>query len=60
MVERFAKNQKSFFDQFELSMVKMGQIKVLTGWQGEIRAQPRPAPCCRRGPSPSRKPLPRV
>uniref|UniRef100_A0ACD5Z426 Uncharacterized protein n=1 Tax=Avena sativa TaxID=4498 RepID=A0ACD5Z426_AVESA len=34
---RFALNQKAFFDQFALSMVKMSQMDVLTGTQGEIR-----------------------
>jgi peroxidase len=34
---RFSLNQKAFFDQFALSMVKMSQMDVLTGTQGEIR-----------------------
>ncbi|XP_057839180.2 peroxidase 12 [Cryptomeria japonica] len=33
----FAVNQTSFFEQFVLSMLKMGQLDVLTGSQGEIR-----------------------
>ncbi|GLJ14687.1 hypothetical protein SUGI_0238010 [Cryptomeria japonica] len=33
----FAINQTSFFEQFVLSMLKMGQLDVLTGSQGEIR-----------------------
>jgi peroxidase len=37
IVARFAQSQKAFFDQFTSSMVKMGQIKVLTGPQGQIR-----------------------
>ncbi|KAF8646824.1 hypothetical protein HU200_065624 [Digitaria exilis] len=37
LVARFAQSQKAFFDQFAFSMVKMGQIKVLTGSQGQIR-----------------------
>ncbi|RLN22725.1 cationic peroxidase SPC4-like [Panicum miliaceum] len=37
IVARFAQSQKAFFDQFTSSMVKMGQIKVLTGAQGQIR-----------------------
>ena len=37
MVARFARSQKAFFDQFASSIVKMGQIKVLTGSQGQIR-----------------------
>jgi len=34
---RFALNQGAFFDQFAKSMVKMSQMDVLTGTQGEIR-----------------------
>ena len=37
LVEKFARSQKDFFDQFAFSVVKMGQIKVLTGAQGQIR-----------------------
>jgi peroxidase len=37
IVAKFAQSQKAFFDQFGSSMVKMGQIKVLTGSQGQIR-----------------------
>ncbi|XP_037470484.1 cationic peroxidase SPC4-like, partial [Triticum dicoccoides] len=37
IVERFARSQRDFFDQFGVSMVKMGQIKVLTGDQGQVR-----------------------
>ena len=37
MVTRFAVDQAAFFDQFVKSMVKMGQINVLTGNQGQIR-----------------------
>nr|BAN10306.1 class III plant secreteperoxidase [Chamaecyparis obtusa] len=33
----FAGNQTSFFEQFVLSMLKMGQLSVLTRSQGEIR-----------------------
>ncbi|KAH9312966.1 hypothetical protein KI387_028001 [Taxus chinensis] len=33
----FAVNQTSFFQQFVLSMLKMGQLEVLTGSQGQIR-----------------------
>ncbi|CAL4959305.1 unnamed protein product [Urochloa decumbens] len=36
LVQRFAQDQKAFFDQFVSSVVKMGQIKVLTS-QGQIR-----------------------
>lgn len=37
LVEKFARSQRDFFDQFAFSVVKMGQIKVLTGAQGQIR-----------------------
>ncbi|KAI5001731.1 hypothetical protein ZWY2020_026381 [Hordeum vulgare] len=37
IVERFARSQRNFFNQFGVSMVKMGQIKVLTGGQGQVR-----------------------
>ncbi|XP_037418664.1 cationic peroxidase SPC4-like [Triticum dicoccoides] len=36
-VERFARSQRYFFSQFGVSMVKMGQIRVLTGDQGQVR-----------------------
>ncbi|KAJ3687151.1 hypothetical protein LUZ61_016315 [Rhynchospora tenuis] len=38
IVINFAKNQDLFFQKFVYSMVKMGQLSVLTGNQGEIRA----------------------
>ncbi|KAK3230186.1 hypothetical protein Dsin_002067 [Dipteronia sinensis] len=38
IVTSFAINEKLFFDQFALSMIKMGQMSVLTGTQGEVRA----------------------
>lgn len=34
---RFSLNQAAFFDQFAKSVVKMSQMDVLTGTQGEIR-----------------------
>jgi peroxidase len=37
IVTRYAVDQAAFFDQFVFSMVKMGQIQVLTGEQGQIR-----------------------
>uniref|UniRef100_A0ACD5XEW5 Uncharacterized protein n=1 Tax=Avena sativa TaxID=4498 RepID=A0ACD5XEW5_AVESA len=37
IVERYARSQREFFDQFGVSMVKMGQIRVLTGDQGQVR-----------------------
>lgn len=38
IVTRFAVDQAAFFDQFVFSYVKMGQINVLTGSQGQVRA----------------------
>ncbi|KAG0463293.1 hypothetical protein HPP92_018797 [Vanilla planifolia] len=38
LVTAFAINQSLFFDKFAYSMVKMGQLSVLTGVRGEIRA----------------------
>ena len=38
IVEGFALNQSLFFEKFVYSFVKMGQLSVLTGSQGEIRA----------------------
>lgn len=37
IVDNFARNQSSFFHHFALSMVKMVQLDVLTGSEGEIR-----------------------
>lgn len=37
IVNRFSSDQKVFFDAFEASMIKMGNIGVLTGKKGEIR-----------------------
>ncbi|KAL6616761.1 hypothetical protein ACP70R_039031 [Stipagrostis hirtigluma subsp. patula] len=37
IVTKFAVDQAAFFEQFVFSVVKMGQIKVLTGTQGQIR-----------------------
>lgn len=37
IVINFAVNQSLFFEQFVLSMLKMGQLDVLTGSEGEIR-----------------------
>lgn len=37
IVNDFARSQSSFFQQFALSMLKMVQLDVLTGSQGEIR-----------------------
>lgn len=39
LVKRFAKDQKAFFEQFGISLRKMGKIGVLTGTQGQIRKQ---------------------
>ncbi|KAF8411602.1 hypothetical protein HHK36_004159 [Tetracentron sinense] len=38
IVESFANNQKLFFENFVYSMVKMGQLSLLTGKHGEVRA----------------------
>lgn len=38
IVTNFATNQTLFFEEFVVSMIKMGQLNVLTGTQGEIRA----------------------
>nr|CAB3475534.1 unnamed protein product [Digitaria exilis] len=35
--DRFAKSQRAFSNQFAASMLKMGQLKVLTGSQGQVR-----------------------
>lgn len=38
IVTNFAVNQSLFFEKFVAAMIKMGQLNVLTGTQGEIRA----------------------
>lgn len=38
IVTSFAVNEKLFFEKFVLAMTKMGQMSVLTGKNGEIRA----------------------
>ncbi|XP_027090556.1 peroxidase 12-like [Coffea arabica] len=38
IVTSFASDEKLFFEKFVLAMQKMGQLSVLTGGQGEIRA----------------------
>ncbi|GAB4845177.1 Peroxidase 12 [Ancistrocladus abbreviatus] len=38
IVTSFALDQALFFEKFVLAMIKMGQLSVLTGTQGEIRA----------------------
>ncbi|KAF8025021.1 hypothetical protein BT93_F2007 [Corymbia citriodora subsp. variegata] len=38
IVTSFAEDQELFFDKFVLAMTKMGQLSVLTGAKGEIRA----------------------
>lgn len=37
IVKDFAENKESFFAQFAISSIKMGNIRVLTGNRGEIR-----------------------
>jgi peroxidase len=39
IVNNFANNQNVFFENFKNSMIKMGNIGVLTGKKGEIRKQ---------------------
>jgi len=43
LTKKFASDQTSFFDNFAKSMIKMGNIKPLTGTKGEIRASCRKA-----------------
>lgn len=38
IVEDFASDQELFFEKFVLAMTKMGQLSVLAGSEGEIRA----------------------
>ncbi|ESQ28042.1 hypothetical protein EUTSA_v10018753mg [Eutrema salsugineum] len=38
IVESFAIDEDLFFDHFTVAMIKMGQMSVLTGSQGEIRS----------------------
>lgn len=38
IVTSFAINESLFFEEFVNSMIKMGQLSVLTGTQGEVRA----------------------
>ncbi|KAK1310533.1 Peroxidase 12 [Acorus calamus] len=37
IVNRFVTDQMAFFERFVVAMMKMGQLGVLTGNQGEIR-----------------------
>ncbi|GMH00763.1 hypothetical protein Nepgr_002602 [Nepenthes gracilis] len=37
VVTSFAVDQALFFDKFVFAMIKMGQLSVLTGTQGEVR-----------------------
>lgn len=39
IVTSFGANQTLFFNKFVNAMIKMGQLNVLTGGQGEIRAK---------------------
>ncbi|KAI3919867.1 hypothetical protein MKW98_001123 [Papaver atlanticum] len=48
IVTSYAVNQSLFFERFVFSMIKMGQLSVLTGNQGEIRSN-----CSARNPASS-------
>lgn len=37
LVKKYAESNEVFFEQFAVSMVKMGNISPLTGYRGEIR-----------------------
>lgn len=37
LVNRYARSQSKFFRAFSRSMIKMGNVRVLTGSEGEIR-----------------------
>ncbi|KQK03746.1 hypothetical protein BRADI_2g09600v3 [Brachypodium distachyon] len=37
IVTRFARSQREFFEQYGVSVAKMGQINVLTGSRGQVR-----------------------
>ena len=39
IVNSFAENQKLFFEKFSNAVVKLSQLDVLTGKQGQIRAK---------------------
>ncbi|XP_020203894.1 peroxidase A2 [Cajanus cajan] len=39
LINNFSSNQTLFFENFKASMIKMGNLGVLTGSQGEIRTQ---------------------
>ncbi|MCH88544.1 peroxidase, partial [Trifolium medium] len=39
IVNKFSADQKAFYENFAAAMIKMGNIGVLTGKQGEIRKQ---------------------
>ncbi|KAM3195951.1 hypothetical protein ACQJBY_071887 [Aegilops geniculata] len=48
IVERFARSQRDFFEQFGVSMGKMGQMRVRTSDLGEVRRN-----CSTRNPGPA-------
>lgn len=39
VVQSFASDQKLFFDRFVSAVVKLSQLDVLTGEQGQVRAK---------------------
>ncbi|BFI29770.1 peroxidase [Marchantia polymorpha subsp. ruderalis] len=57
LVDQFAADKTAFFDSFVTSMIKLGNVGVLTGTQGEIRevcsmVNPSPPPPPRASPPP--------
>lgn len=37
LVKKYAQDEALFFEQFALSMIKMGNLRPLTGFNGEVR-----------------------
>jgi peroxidase len=36
-VKKYAQDESLFFEQFALSMIKLGNLRPLTGFNGEVR-----------------------